>query len=250
MASFVPYPNNNVHAADPGLEVAEPQKEHYIDPASAPLYGDHEREPHYAEQSPGFQRSKTICGLTRTTFWLALALVLVIVIAAVGGGVGGSIAVHDASKTRKTSATTVTVSSAPTSTSSSTNLTNLVVPLPNDVATVALDCPTSGTNSYTSGASITFSWQCGTDYNAGSENEAKNGTIVDLTSLIAYSIEDCMEACSQMNALDVITCAGVTFRSEMKHYYATARANCWLKDSTGPGSSGQGNIVAVAKIVS
>jgi hypothetical protein len=38
----------------------------------------------------------TICGVRRSTFWLAVILAIVVIAAAVGGGVGGSIAVQNA----------------------------------------------------------------------------------------------------------------------------------------------------------
>ena len=46
---------------------------------------------HAASSSPGL-----ICGVRRSTFWLAVVLAIVVIAAAVGGGVGGSIAVSNA----------------------------------------------------------------------------------------------------------------------------------------------------------
>jgi hypothetical protein len=46
--------------------------------------------------APEHPMGRTIFGLRRSTFWLCLVLIAVVIIAAVGGGVGGSIAVKNA----------------------------------------------------------------------------------------------------------------------------------------------------------
>jgi hypothetical protein len=61
----------------------------------------HKPEPDaYAHwQAPAaVEKEPKILGLRRTTFTLATALVLVIIVAAVGGGVGGSMAVQNAKR--------------------------------------------------------------------------------------------------------------------------------------------------------
>lgn len=42
------------------------------------------------------RRPRTICGLQKKTFWLLLVLAIVVIGAAVGGGVGGAMAVNNA----------------------------------------------------------------------------------------------------------------------------------------------------------
>jgi hypothetical protein len=50
-------------------------------------------------QSPAYRvPERTIFGVRRATFFLSLALVFVIIAAAVGGGVGGSLAVQNAKR--------------------------------------------------------------------------------------------------------------------------------------------------------
>lgn len=67
---------------------------------NSPEKQDQEQCGHFLPQlnasSPGLERR--VCGLRRSTFFLAVALLAVIVMAAVGGGVGGSIAVMKAKK--------------------------------------------------------------------------------------------------------------------------------------------------------
>jgi hypothetical protein len=86
-ATYTPSPaqqyQQSYHPVDSGLEVA---------PQQQPAYGHY--HPHQGQEGP----PQTILGLRRTTFFLSLALVAVIIIAAVGGGVGGSLAVQNARK--------------------------------------------------------------------------------------------------------------------------------------------------------
>lgn len=74
------------------------------DPAKEAIHPDHSglqvaeepipQPPWTTSQTP----KRTIFGLRRTTFLLAAALGVVIIAAAVGGGVGGSLAVRNATK--------------------------------------------------------------------------------------------------------------------------------------------------------
>lgn len=52
---------------------------------------------YYGPQDEG-RRERTYCGLRPATFSLSLALLLVILAAAIGGGVGGTMAVNSAKK--------------------------------------------------------------------------------------------------------------------------------------------------------
>lgn len=58
-----------------------------------------ENHQHHPNIRPGKRpQDPRICGLRKATFWLALALAVVVVVAAVVGGVGGSIAMNNASQ--------------------------------------------------------------------------------------------------------------------------------------------------------
>lgn len=69
---------------------------HYHGEHYQPLPTKAEPDPVGSEDRGVPQSSPTICGVKRTTFWLAVILAIVVVAAAVGGGVGGSIAVSNA----------------------------------------------------------------------------------------------------------------------------------------------------------
>lgn len=113
-------------------------------------------------------------------------------------------------------------------------LTNLSVPAPRTVVSLALDCPTIQGNPFTSGATgYTFTQWCDHDYPVGSASDGNNGTIKDIIAITAYAMEDCMEACSSMNIKRFgPVCAGVAFNPDMGLYFT---GNCWLKDKIGPG---------------
>jgi len=74
-----------------GLEVVPPQ--------AKPFDGQQYQHAYYPGQGyPAPEPERTIFGVRRTTFFLSLALAIVIIAAAVGGGVGGSMAVENARK--------------------------------------------------------------------------------------------------------------------------------------------------------
>lgn len=128
-----------------------------------------------------------------------------------------------------------------------TSLTNFSVPAPSTVASVALDCPNLTGQSYISATNHTFTQSCNHDYLNGTSAAGNVGTIHDIVGIIAYSMNDCMDACSTMNQLQYgLVCAGVTFNAAMSMMYAH-RANCFLKNATGPGT--ECTMCASAKII-
>ena len=69
--------------------------------------------------------------------------------------------------------------------------------------------------------------------------------IYDLAGIFAYSLEDCLYACSKfsdfmtVDQLDVVVgapstgwCQSVTWRVDMADANTTLNANCWLKNGT------------------
>ncbi|SLM35078.1 hypothetical protein LPUS_04116 [Lasallia pustulata] len=213
------------------------------------------------------QRKTTIGGLRQPTFWLALALAMVIIVAVVGGGLGGSLTVKSAShsscpfpttanQSADTGQSTPTSQAAPTNPSALTNatqaLTNLSVPAPSTVVSVALDCPAIDGKSYTSGTGSNFKQRCNQDLNGGSpalgNNGLINGTISDIIGIVAYSFTDCIEACSTMNRFGYgPQCHGVSFDLRMEQRYEEQQCNCWLKNATGEGT--ENDTVAMATLV-
>lgn len=93
---FHPAPHSALEVSAPG--------QHQVTAADK-FYSDrpHTQEavpPQYYHGSPEeeMKKERTICGFAVATFWLSLALVLVVIVAAVGGGVGGSMAVNNAKR--------------------------------------------------------------------------------------------------------------------------------------------------------
>lgn len=88
-----------VRPQDTGLEVQQSHSNLEVNPTqnAQPAQGQWahwNREAAYEETT--LPSPKKIFGLARQTFWLLIALALVVIVAAVGGGVGGSIAVQNA----------------------------------------------------------------------------------------------------------------------------------------------------------
>jgi len=54
----------------------------------------------------------------------------------------------------------------------------------------------------------------------------------DITGIIAYTLQQCMDACSTMNVVAGTTrCVGVALNGDMSARYGVgAGANCWLKE--------------------
>lgn len=55
----------------------------------------------------------------------------------------------------------------------------------------------------------------------------------NIVSIIAYTLEDCIQACSNMNAQTSGQCVGVNYWAEMSAEFATNGGNCWLKQTLG-----------------
>jgi hypothetical protein len=83
-----------------------------------------------------------------------------------------------------------------------------------------------------------FSVYCHQDFGSGKRRDVGNNEVVlaDVMALIAYSMADCMLACSQYtrwsnNAGIDSTCRSVTWASNLT-YSDHVTGNCWLKNST------------------
>jgi hypothetical protein len=77
---------------------------------------------------------------------------------------------------------------------------------------------------------------CGVDY-SNSVPAEQGGVVADITGILAYSAQECIQACSYMNELEAIwglgtKCAGITFRQDMSAMYTAHGGNCWLKNGT------------------
>jgi hypothetical protein len=83
---------------------------------------------------------------------------------------------------------------------------------------VALDCPALNQKNYTTARNQNFLMSC---------NVGLSG--FDLVGIAAYIVDDCIEACSSMNAFNgTNVCNGITFNAAMYDNWGQ-HANCWLK---------------------
>lgn len=136
---------------------------------------------------------------------------------------------------------TVTVTSTATlsagQTAPTTDLTNYAAALPADVDTLSWDCP--GVSSYTTSnisPNANFDITCGIDWAQG-HDAVGGGVVADIIGIVAYSADDCMEACANFNMFQAkwsnsTICAGVTFSRGLSAGYSSYAANCWLKNGT------------------
>ena len=119
---------------------------------------------------------------------------------------------------------TVTAGAASTATGTSSStvsptaaVKNYTPLLPTQVNTTALDCTDQATVRAQNGD--TYTMNCNTNY-AGN----------DIISFISYTLDTCINACSNMNKISgETTCHGVLFNSNMQTIYNQNQGNCWLK---------------------
>ena len=243
------------HVDTPGLEVA---------PTPLPQPGP--PPPQWDPYHHGQAGPATICGLRRSTFFLALALLMVIIAAAVGGGVGGSLAVQNAKQyvfvnnlaslqgplfvanplslsnscvplgsQCAASAVTVTVAAAATASSSSSS--SGTSPSGSGTSTsssglvvptgvLALDCP--GLNNQ--GQQIitigSQSWR----FTPRCSTDYQGN---DIGGVIVYSFHDCLQACASHNQwVGRDECKAVRFNADMAAIIARFGGDCFLKNGT------------------
>ncbi|KAK3331436.1 hypothetical protein B0H66DRAFT_636291 [Apodospora peruviana] len=177
--------------------------------------------------------------LRRTNLLWGIALAVVVIAAAVGGGVGGTLAVQNA-RNAACSSTSTPPSSTSTSAGaggagSSTKAgpytadpTAFVMPLAaTDIATLANPphaCPTD-IYQHPRNDSAAFKTFCQKDLNGA-----------DITNVISYTFEDCVDACLSYNRIpgeDV--CVGVSMGLNLQdQIFGNSGGNCWLKKATLP----------------
>ncbi|KAK3713315.1 hypothetical protein LTR37_008507 [Vermiconidia calcicola] len=135
-----------------------------------------------------------IRGLSPLMFGLLVALITAVVVgASVGSGLGSALAEARSGTPTATVSVTSTVTArsealASPTTNSQGQLVNYAVVPPSDVFSVALDCPNLEGKSYTTTSGDVFSLSCTNGW--GGE---------DLHTFLAYTYQDCINACSYYN---------------------------------------------------
>ena len=159
------------------------------------------------------------------------------------------------SSTQATTTVTVSTSSEPsatstgTPTSSSATSSSSLIPLytapsPSDINLVPLNCPALNNTPYTTYYGDTFTQICGVDLQSNVSAISGNGAVIaNIVGILAYSVEDCITACSKANTYvqrwGGSKCNSISFGSDLSILYPGNRANCWLKnDSLAEGQQG------------
>ncbi|KAK6837978.1 hypothetical protein PG987_006259 [Apiospora arundinis] len=183
------------------------------------------------------ERKATIYGMSRTFFIALVVLAVVTIAAAIGGGVGGSMAVRSAynegAKGASNDIRAGTASEPSSSVAAAAAATSAASPTISGGSTLALNCPKltgeKVTIKFGSDYEASFTLACGLD---------KPGRGFDLFSATVYTYTDCMRLCVSYNrASRSKSCQGVSFGADLSDNVAKVYANCFLKNTTSDMSS-------------
>ena len=196
------------HGEHSDLEVVPPSENidhakyayHSPEPVPAPLHGEDTNKIPYQHAAHEQDRSRTICGLRKRTFWIALLAAVIIVAAAVGGGVGGALSSKSSSKDATPgpnpgaqSSGARNASSAPTPTTSQPSITTSTLVGPS--STILRDCPSSNYTVYSATFGDTvmqFRKVCGNSIaNANGQDNVAGRPVA--------SLNDCINICAEYN---------------------------------------------------
>lgn len=174
-----------------------------------------------------------VCGMAASTIGILAALLLALLVGgAVGGGLGSALAkardqCRNDTNTTTIPTTTASNSSASNSSASSTTtgglFVNYTVVPPAQIDTVPVACPGLDGSSYTSTTGEVFTLSCTNGYGGD-----------DRMSLLAYTYQDCLNACSNVNLWSHTT---EYYRVQFSKYVSfsmgsgcqVCHGNCWLK---------------------
>ncbi|KAI1457820.1 hypothetical protein F4805DRAFT_457500 [Annulohypoxylon moriforme] len=135
-----------------------------------------------------------------------------------------------------------TPTSTPTLSTSSTSptLTNYTAASPSDVETLYVDCPNLEDTSIEDRSSSSYQVKCGKRIPPGRSD------VTTYSASIAYSLEDCINACAQWNWWTTGSyCVAVSWCQDMSYSWNYEGANCWLfNDSSIPFENNATHVVA------
>ena len=181
----------DLEAVQPGLEASHFRQTRYETLHGSPRHGISGQEKAHDTSEKASSESR-ICGLRKTTFWLALALAVALILAiAIGGGLGASMNAAgpdssrgDAQLANESHPTTVTVTSTTTQQVAT--------------ATPSSQCPDANLQNWTGtdpfyGTGLTYTKVCGVDLNVlASKTNVARGTF--------QGFDACIEMCDSINA--------------------------------------------------
>jgi hypothetical protein len=214
----------------------------------------------HSEKYVAARHRSTMFGMRRRSFWILVVIGIFVVAATIGGSIGGSLAVSNkacvtvrkafqstsnqgrsslkpatqaVSSIASTTAPPGPIASNGVLTSNSTGSTaETYVPLaPSAVNLVNITCPHS-LRSYNS-----------------EPYDCKEGVYIapglDAFLMVAYTLQQCVDACSAVNVDGHRRCRAVVMASAMSAEYAEYGANCWLKNISFPTRAASGMTIAV-----
>ncbi|KIY00508.1 uncharacterized protein Z520_04193 [Fonsecaea multimorphosa CBS 102226] len=234
--------------------------------AADQLLTDAPENPAWSKQSS----KRKFCGLSRRALIIVLAVATALIVAAIiGGSIGGVLANKnksdsasaDSAKTSSTSSATaiptaVATTSASASTATSepaTSTTTRSSSLSTSTSTTSTasastatttgegsyNCPADNNTNYVSPLFTDATWTilCDTDWPSGVA-ALSGGSVVDLTAVIAYSIDECIDQCAANNIAGD-GCQAVVYGANITLALSRGgiQGNCFLKNDRGAENS-------------
>ncbi|KIX09729.1 uncharacterized protein Z518_00810 [Rhinocladiella mackenziei CBS 650.93] len=280
MSDKFPVADSNQSYPEVAPEMTQPPLETYQQPNSGSTQHPYQYQNGYVPPPGDGPVSKSPkpnpWGLSPLAFGLLVATVTAIIVGgAVGGGVAGAMSNNDSDSSSApvatvtitadgSSATGTTSNSSSSDTSTSalplpSSLQNYVAPEPYYVGTLENPGCTDDNSRIEVQYDTSFDLFCGVDMSSSLQDDTDTSLVVaDFTALFAYSITDCLYACS--NAIYFVerwgqdteggnmqSCKGVTWNYQMAQSNTSDNANCWLKNGTSTGY--QCNTCISAKLV-
>lgn len=116
------------------------------------------------------------------------------------------------------------------------SLSNYSVVNATEVTSLYYPCPSLDSSTYETQYQDTFILRCGIDY-FGGQPATGGGVISDIASLIAYTPQDCFDACSSLNAYSAkwnssLRCKAATWALDLANETTEWGGNCFLKNAT------------------
>lgn len=110
---------------------------------------------------------------------------------------------------------------------------NYTVPDWQRIDSISYACPVPD---FTSQTGDKYTFACGYDVGTGLRTSTGD-VIADIIGIVVYSVQDCANACSELNRCAVywnfpVKCASITFAWDMNNVTQANGGNCFLKNGT------------------
>lgn len=186
-------------------------------------------------------------GLKPLAFAALVALITALIVgAAVGGGLGAVLAGKEECNTLPLGANSTSSSKTfevCTTSATPTTFVDYIVPQPSLIQTLNIECPELNDTLLQDTAGGQYRVGCGRRILGGQE-------ITTLTALIAYSLQDCIQACYLLNSwVGQTECTAVSWCKAMAYCSETnSGGNCWLFNASSSISLDSNSTVAILGI--